>query len=129
MKSKFVRVSHSVEMVSVLGFGLMALSGCWGVAAGAGAEAAYVTTQENRTAGETFDDQRITAEIKTRLLADPDVSGLKINVDTFKKAVTLKGFVSSGFEAERALTIARGVSGVTSVQSSLVIDTKQTHSG
>ncbi|MCC6955044.1 MAG: hypothetical protein IT290_13080 [Deltaproteobacteria bacterium] len=73
-----------------------AFGGCWAVAAGAGAEAAYVATQEDRTAGETIDDQRIPATVKSRLLADRTVSGMDINVDTFRRVVVLKGVVESG---------------------------------
>lgn len=96
--------------------------GCIPVAAGAGAEAGYVISQDDRTAGETIDDQRITASVKTKLLADPDVSGLDINVDTMRKNVTLKGFVKTGREAVRAIELAQGVSGVRTVQSKLIVD-------
>jgi osmotically-inducible protein OsmY len=97
------------------------LSGCWGVAAGAGAEAAYVLTQEKRTAGETLSDQSTTASIKTRLLADSEVSGLNINVDTFKGRVTLKGVVGSRKEAEKAIEIAKNTSDIRTVESKLVV--------
>lgn len=100
---------------------LCSASSCILAAAGAGAEAGYVASQGSRTAGETIDDQRITSVVKTRLLADPEVSGLDINVDTFKKDVTLRGFVDSSREAERATEIARSVSGVQSVKSTLIL--------
>ena len=95
------------------------LAGCWAAAAGVGAEAGYIGAQENRTAAETVDDQRITATVKTKLVADPDTSALDINVDTFKRVVTLKGRVSSAGEAERAVQIARDVSGVKQVRNQL----------
>lgn len=101
---------------------LAGFSGSWAVAAGAGAEGGYVLSQEDRTAGQTFDDQSITASIKTKMLADQEVSGLDINVDTFKGNVTLKGFVDSEHEAEKAVAIARNTSGVTQVRSKLVVD-------
>lgn len=97
------------------------LAGCWAVAAGAGAEAAYVATQPDRTALETLQDQSITSSVKTRLLADPAVSGLDINVDTFKSTVTLRGMVRSEEERSRALSIARETSGVEAVVSKLVV--------
>ncbi len=77
-------------------------------------------TQENRTAGETVDDQRITSVVKTKLLADAQISGLDINVDTFRGDVTLRGFVDSTKEAERAIGLAMSVSGVKSVRSTLI---------
>lgn len=97
-------------------------SGCWAAAAGAGAEAGYVAAQEERSAGETIDDQVIVTQVKTRLLADNEVSGMNINVDSFRGVVTLKGFVESGLEADKAISIARGVSGVREVRSRLVVD-------
>jgi hyperosmotically inducible periplasmic protein len=52
-------------------------------------------------------DPGITAAIKTKLLADPFVSGLKIDVDTKERVVTLKGVLPSQAEKDRALAIAR----------------------
>jgi osmotically-inducible protein OsmY len=52
-------------------------------------------------------DPGITAEIKTRMLADPSVSGLKIDVDTKERVVTLKGVLGTQAEKDRALAIAR----------------------
>lgn len=66
-------------------------------------------------------DPGLTAEIKTRLLADPTVSGLKINVDTRDRIVTLTGTVSSQAEKERALEIARGVENVVRVEDKLSV--------
>lgn len=97
------------------------LGGCLAAAAGAGAEAGYIASQEERTMGETLDDQRITSTVKSKLLADKNVSGLEINVDTFKRHVTLKGTVKSAYEAERAIKLARETSGVRDVKSELEI--------
>lgn len=66
-------------------------------------------------------DAGVTAEIKTRLLADRMVSGLKIDVDTKDRVVTLTGTVSSQAERERALEIARGVEDVVRVEDKLTI--------
>jgi hyperosmotically inducible protein len=110
-------------VVVLCGLGIsLSVSGCWLVAAGAGAEAGYVASQDDRSVGETLDDQRITAEVKTKLLADQEVSGLDINVDTFKKEVTLKGVVDNQNEADLALAIAQNVKGVRVVHSKLFVD-------
>lgn len=100
----------------------LSLSGCWLAVAGAGAQTGYVVAQDDRTVAETLTDQRITATIKTKLLADPLVSGLDINVDTFKKAVTLRGFVKSQAEASQAILLAQNTDGVGSVTPKLVVD-------
>jgi hyperosmotically inducible protein len=66
-------------------------------------------------------DPGLTAEIKTKLLADATVSGLKIDVDTKDRIVTLTGTVSSQAEKERALEIARGVENVARVEDKLTV--------
>jgi osmotically-inducible protein OsmY len=52
-------------------------------------------------------DPGITAAIKTKLLAEPFVSGLRIDVDTKDRVVTLKGVLGTQAEKDRALAIAR----------------------
>ncbi len=111
-------LAFSVVLIGVCG----ALSGCLLAAGAAGAEAGYVASQEDRSAGETIDDQTILASVKSKLLADPDVSGLNINVDVFKGQVTLRGYVKSQDEINRAVKLARSTSGVTSVESRMVLD-------
>ena len=53
------------------------------------------------------------------MLADPMVKGLKIDVDTNNGVVTLSGDVASKAEMDKAVTIARGTSGVSRVVSNL----------
>jgi osmotically-inducible protein OsmY len=99
-----------------------ALTGCGAAAVGAaGAEAGYVAAQEDRSAGETIDDQVLVTKVKSKLLADRDIAGLDINVDSFKSVVTLKGVVDSAAERDKALEIARSTGGVRGVRSQLYI--------
>ena len=72
-----------------------------------------------KTVGETIDDTTITTRVKTAMLNDPAVGGLRIDVDTFKGAVTLSGSVKSQAEKEQAIALARRVSGVTEVKDNL----------
>jgi len=67
----------------------------------------------------TMGDAGITTAIKTKMLADNDVSGLKIDVDTTDGAVTLKGEVNSIAERNRAVAIAKETNGVKSVKDQL----------
>ena len=57
-------------------------------------------------ASEAVSDASITTKVKTSLLADPDVSGLRIDVDTRDGVVTLTGTVSSSAEKSKALDLA-----------------------
>jgi hyperosmotically inducible protein len=63
--------------------------------------------------------------VKTALLNDPQVGGLKIDVDTTKGIVTMSGIVKSRDEEQRAVTIARGVPGVHDVKSTLQVQGAQ----
>ena len=74
-----------------------------------------------KTVGETIDDTTITTRVKTAMLNDPAVGGLRIDVDTFKGAVTLSGRVKSDAERQQAIALARRVSGVTQVKDNLQI--------
>jgi len=74
-----------------------------------------------RTVGETIDDTTITTRVKTAMLNDPAVGGLRIDVDTFKGVVTLSGRVKSQAERDQAIALARQVDGVAEVKDALQI--------
>jgi hyperosmotically inducible protein len=82
---------------------------------------APTTGRVGETATEAVTDAGITAKIKTSMLADPDVSGLRIDVDTRDRIVTLSGTVASSAEKARAVEIAGKVDGVTRVEDRLTI--------
>jgi hyperosmotically inducible protein len=67
-------------------------------------------------------DVGITMDVKTRLLADPDTSGLRIEVDTSNHVVTLTGTVKTQAEKAEALRITRETKDVTSVVDRLQIE-------
>ena len=75
-----------------------------------------------KSVGETIDDATITTRVKTALLNDPDVGGLRIDVDTFKGVVTLSGRVKTQKEEQTAIALARRVGGVTDVKSTLQVE-------
>lgn len=76
------------------------------------------------TVPEVMTDPAITAAVKSLLLADPQVSGLKIDVDTKDSVVTLKGNVKTADEKTRAEDLAKGSKGVTSVVNQLKVGKK-----
>jgi hyperosmotically inducible protein len=71
--------------------------------------------------GEVMSDAAITTAVKTKLLGDPNVSGLKIDVDTTNGVVTLTGNVPNAAEKTRAMELARETTGVKSVTDKLKI--------
>lgn len=63
----------------------------------------------------------LTSKVKTQLLADTTISGLKIDVDSRDGVVTLTGTVSSEAQKTRALRIARETEGVKRVVGELKV--------
>ena len=66
-----------------------------------------------------MDDSVITTKVKAAMLADPATKVLQVNVETYKGAVQLSGFVESQAVANRAVEVTRGVAGVTSVKNDM----------
>jgi osmotically-inducible protein OsmY len=69
---------------------------------------------------EALSDTAITASIKADLLKDPDLSVLKIDVDTKDGVVTLNGLAENDAARTRAGHIAEGIKGVREVRNYLV---------
>lgn len=68
-----------------------------------------------------YSDAGLTASIKSKLLADATVGGLRIDVDSQNGVVTMTGEVKSQAEKDQALRLARETEGVASVSDKLTI--------
>ena len=67
-------------------------------------------------------DSVITTKIKTEMAKDKQVSALRIEVETDHSGmVQLTGNAKSQAEADKAVEIAKGVKGVTSVQNNIKV--------
>ena len=75
----------------------------------------------SRSTGQTFDDAGTTARVKSKLLADPDVSGMDVKVDTFRGTVQLTGFVDNPEQKQRAEQLARQIDGVQTVRNDIMV--------
>ncbi len=95
--TQFARISILVAAVA-----LTALAGC-------------ASTQKQESTGQYLDDTAITTKVKSAIFNEPTLKSAEINVETFKGRVQLSGFVSSRANIDRAVVVAQGVSGVTSV--------------
>lgn len=71
------------------------------------------------TVGTVIDDTVITASVRSALLADPDVKSFDLKVETRKGEVMLSGFVDNQMQIDRAIMVARGVSGVTNIDNKM----------
>lgn len=83
--------------------------------------AACAGTNKQESTGEYVDDTVITSKVKAVLLNDPVVSGLAVNVETYKGTVQLSGFVKTAAERQRAHQLAHDVGGVKSVQNNILL--------
>jgi osmotically-inducible protein OsmY len=85
------------------------------------AVAACAPTKKSEGTGGYIDDTVVTTKVKTALLNDKTIKSTEISVETFKGRVQLSGFVSSSADANRAVQVTRGVSGVKSVENVMQI--------
>jgi hypothetical protein len=72
--------------------------------------------------GAAMDNARVVTVINSKLVADPDLSALKIDVDADHGVVTLKGTVKSLELVARATALALETQGVTQVISMLSVE-------
>ena len=88
-----------------------------------GADLTVSTTPSSDTPSTSskVSDAAITASVKTDLLKDPDLSVLKIDVDTKGGVVTLNGLASDEPSRQRAEKMASAVKGVKEVRNFLVV--------
>jgi hyperosmotically inducible protein len=75
--------------------------------------------QATAQASAAVDDAAITTKVKAALLADDQVKGTQINVDTNGGTVRLTGTVDSQAQLARAVEIAKGVNGVRKVENNM----------
>lgn len=76
---------------------------------------------DSKMPGTIIDDTVITTKVKTALLADSDIKGLDVNVDTSHGVVTLNGAVNNQTQIDRAGKIAGDTEGVASIVNKLTI--------
>ena len=68
-----------------------------------------------------LDDAAITAAVSARIAGDPDLSAVKINIDTHDGKVTLSGPAPSEAARARAAELAISVKGVLAIDNQLVV--------
>ena len=74
-----------------------------------------------QSTGQAIDDGVVTAKVKAKLIEDPVTKAHQINVETFKGAVQLSGFVDTSEQKTRAEQIAAGINGVSTVKNNITI--------
>lgn len=97
----------SLIIILLLFFGIASLQAC--------------SSAKQKTTGEIYDDAKITTEINAKILKDPQLHYLQINVDTNKGNVILKGSVPNPDAEARLIRYAQETKGVKSVTSELKV--------
>ncbi|HET7837993.1 MAG TPA: BON domain-containing protein [Variovorax sp.] len=87
----------------------------------AGTTAKAKTESAAASVAGTMDDASITAAVSTGLAKDPDLSAIKIDVDTKGGQVTLTGPAPNVAAKARAEEIAKSVKGVSAVDNKLEV--------
>ncbi len=64
-----------------------------------------------RTFGQSVDDTVTGSRIKAKLIVEPGIRSLNIDVDVYNGVVTLRGIVDSSGQRKRAIEIAQSTSG------------------
>lgn len=77
-----------------------------------------------KTWGEAFNDKLLGSKIKSKLITEPEIRSLNIDVDVDKGVVTLTGIVGSGYQKKRAIEIARAADGTRKVVDNLKVSRK-----
>ena len=92
------------------------------------ARTGQVIRRKARDAGQTIADAtadaRITTAIKAKLIANRDLPGMGISVNTTAGVVTLSGFVGSAEQISKAMLLAMETDGVREVVSTLQVKPK-----
>ena len=102
--------------------GLAMTTGCTSLLTGAnGQSAGRPIGADNRTQSEATDDARISAIVRNRLGADPELAGARLQVVTRQRVVTLQGTVAAYALRDRAVRLATDVAGVARVQNRVTV--------
>ncbi len=86
---------------------------------------ACASTSTTQSPGAYVDDATITTKIKSDFVLDKTVDATDIKVETYKGTVQLSGFAKSQAEINKAVQIARNVSGVQSVKNDILLRARQ----
>ena len=75
--------------------------------------------------GPAIDDATVTARVKARLIADPEVAAITIDVDTVNGVVTLNGRAATAAQRDEAVKLARTTEGVVAVNNLIQVGSGQ----
>jgi hyperosmotically inducible protein len=115
------RISWRLAAAATAALAAATLTGCAAAVIGGAAAGGYYIGKDERTTAQIAQDAAITASVKAKLIADPDVKALDINVDTYESRVILHGKVTSANQRTLAERHARETNGVKGVRNELTV--------
>lgn len=111
MSQRFTNPRSSSRMLAIGAALAVSLAAPLAIAA----DGAATQTKAHESSQQPVEDSWITTKVKADLLADEQTKGLDINVSTTNGVVTLAGRLDSAVQVDKAVSIARGIKGVKSV--------------
>lgn len=75
----------------------------------------------SRTIGQGFDDKVLSSKIKARLIEEPGVRSLNIDVDVYSGSATVTGTVPNQEQKKKVLNLIRSIEGVKGVVDNLQV--------
>ena len=99
------------------------LPACTSLLLGTGSSGDGGMATDDRSSAQVAEDSTISARIRHRFSADPDVSKFAIGIRTVDNIVTLSGTVDSFPARDRAARIATDTDGVRSIRNQIVVNT------
>ena len=75
----------------------------------------------SRTMGQGFDDKVLGGKIKTRLMEEPGIKSLNIDVDVYSGTANVTGVVASQEQKKNVLNLIRSIEGVRGVVDNLLV--------
>lgn len=110
---------HPWTYIAITATAALGLMMAGGVAADDGrqsqAQPMLLASETMEKAGDAVSDTWITSKVKSTFLADSDLDGMDIKVETTQGVVSLSGTVSSEAEKELAVQKTRSIKGVKDV--------------
>ncbi len=76
----------------------------------------------SRTLGEVTDDEILGSKIKGKLIGEPGVRSLNIDVDVYRKVVYLVGIADNSEQKRKVLVLAKSVEGVKRVVDNIQVE-------
>ena len=89
-----------------------------------GKSAGSAIGQDTRSGAQISADDRISTTIRSKFAADEDLRPLRLQVETRRGAVTLRGTATSFADRDRAVRIATDINGVLRIDNQISVSTR-----